>query len=85
MEFLYNCRTLNYTTMDRIDFNTTMESGGVIRVPSEYIQKLASNENIHVTLSGKQPQRASVKMMREEPLESGDGIPLTRNKLYDRK
>jgi hypothetical protein len=71
--------------MDRIDFDSTMENGGVIRIPSEYIKKIAANENVHVTLSGKQPQRGSVKMMRDEPLESGDGIPLTRNELYDRK
>ncbi|HET6400671.1 MAG TPA: hypothetical protein VFH95_04650 [Candidatus Kapabacteria bacterium] len=71
--------------MERIDFDTTMESGGVIRIPREYVKKLAANENIHVTLSGKQPQRASVKMMREEPLDAGDGIPLTRDELYDRK
>ncbi len=71
--------------MDRIDFDTRMESGGIIHIPNEYIKKIAANENVHVTLSGKQPQRASVKMMREEPLDTGDGIPLTRDELYDRK
>ena len=75
--------SLTNIIMDRIDFDAKIETGGIIRIPKEYVEKLMASEHIHVTLNGQPPERATVRMMREEPLDAPMAKPLTRDELYD--
>jgi len=75
--------------MDRFEFDAKVEEGGhFIRVPDEYVQGLAKEGKIHVTVSteadGKRPERETVKRMRENPIHAPGFKPLTREEIYDR-
>ena len=70
--------------MDRIDFDTTLESEEIIRIPADLKKHLVKGEAVHVTVSPESPERRTVKRMREHPIDAPGFKPLTRKELYDR-
>jgi hypothetical protein len=56
--------------MERIQFDTTVEEPGILRIPSEYARKLAKGEDVHVTITDKSQEKATVKLMTEKNLPS---------------
>ena len=72
--------------MDHIEFDTTVEGEGVIRIPDSLKRGLVPGEHVHVTLSPDPKERLTVKRMRENPIRVPDGFkPLTRDEIYNRK
>ncbi len=70
--------------MDRIDFDTTLDSEELIRIPANLKKHLVKGESVHVTVSPEPPERRTVKRMREHPIPAPGFKPLTREELYDR-
>ncbi len=70
--------------MDRIDFNTAVEEGGVIRIPAEYEREIAKGKEVHVTLSLEMRRTRLVERMINNPFYDPDFKPMTREEIYDR-
>lgn len=70
--------------MERIQFDTTVEEPGILRIPSEYARKLAKGEDVHVTITDKPQEKATVKLMTENALHAPGFKPMKRDDLYDR-
>ena len=70
--------------MDRIEFDTTVEGEGVIRIPANLTNGLHKGEAVHVTVAPEPRERWTVKQMRENPIHAPGFKPLTRDELYDR-
>jgi hypothetical protein len=70
--------------MDRIEFDASVDEGGVIRIPPEYGRTLTKGEKVHVSLSPKGSEKQTVKRMQENPLHAPGFKPLQRDELYDR-
>ncbi len=71
--------------MDRIDFRTAVEDGGVIHIPVEYEREIAKGEIVHVTLSAETRRTRLVERMINHPLHVDDATPLSREEIYDRR
>ena len=70
--------------MDRIEFDTTIEREGVIRIPANLTNGLRNGEAVHVTVAPEPEERQTVKRMREHPIHAPGFKPLTREEIYDR-
>jgi hypothetical protein len=70
--------------MDRIDFRTSVEEGGVIHIPAEFERKIAKGEVVHVTLSAEMRRTRLVERMINHPFYDPDFKPMTREEIYDR-
>ncbi len=70
--------------MDHIEFDTTVEGEGVIRIPDDLKRGIARGEHVHVTLSPEPKERLTVKRMRENPIPAPGFKPLSREEIYNR-
>lgn len=70
--------------MDRIEFDTMVEVGGIIRIPDEYSRKLTRAEKVHVAVTPDEDEPLTVKRMRDHPFHAPGFKPLTRDEIYDR-
>ena len=77
--------------MGRIEFDTTIEREGVIRIPANLTNGLRNGEAVHVTVAPEPKERKTVKRMRlvermiNHPLVVDEFTPLTREEIYDRR
>jgi hypothetical protein len=71
--------------MGHIEFDATVESEGLIRVPTEYAGELPKGEVVHVTARTKSSERRTVKRMSEQPILAPGFHPLTREEIHDRR
>ena len=58
--------------MDRIDFRTAVEDGGVIHIPVEYEREIAKGKIVHVTLSAETRRTRLVERMINHPFYDPD-------------
>jgi hypothetical protein len=71
--------------MDRIEFDTTIEREGVIRIPANLTNGLRNGETVHVTLSSGMRRTRLVERMINHPVVVDEFTPLTREEIYDRR
>jgi hypothetical protein len=61
--------------MDRIEFDASVEKGGVIHIPPEYKRELAPARKVHVAVTPEEDEPRTVKRMREHPFHVPEPHP----------